>query len=147
MPDITNTVTINAAPDKVYQALTEPAGLAAWWTAEAVAKPEAGSVSVFKFAGANRTEMQITQLIPNQRVAWVCLTADGLDEWVGTTLSFDLDPQNGATHVRFTHANWKQRTQLFTVFEEHWGGYMQSLKSYCETGKGQPFGAATAQSA
>ncbi len=43
MPDVLHEVTIAAAPDKVYKALTEQQGLEAWWTTHAIAEAKVGS--------------------------------------------------------------------------------------------------------
>jgi uncharacterized protein YndB with AHSA1/START domain len=37
MPDILLEATINAPPEKLYQALTEQEGIRAWWTQQATA--------------------------------------------------------------------------------------------------------------
>ncbi len=49
MPDILHRVGIKAAPEKVYNALTEHAGLAGWWTKETDAEPRVGAVLEFRF--------------------------------------------------------------------------------------------------
>ena len=43
MPDINHLVEINAPADVVYRAVTERAGLAAWWTPACKAEPEVGA--------------------------------------------------------------------------------------------------------
>ena len=45
MADIKLNVTINASPEKVYEALTEQKHLEAWWTTDCIVKPEVGSQS------------------------------------------------------------------------------------------------------
>ena len=49
MADILHRITINTAPDRVFDALTVSEGLQSWWTQDSDATPEVGSVAVFKF--------------------------------------------------------------------------------------------------
>jgi len=81
--------------------------------------------------------MRIDGLEQDSRVEWACL--DGDPSWVETTIVFDLENREGSTVLRFSHANWREMTDFFAACNYQWGFYMRSLKSYCETGKGQPF--------
>jgi uncharacterized protein YndB with AHSA1/START domain len=49
MPDILLEVTIAAAPDNVFKALTEQQGLEGWWTTHMVAEPNVGSTVQVRF--------------------------------------------------------------------------------------------------
>ena len=68
MPDILLEATINASPEKVYQALTEQEGIRSWWTQQASAVPKVGTVSEFGFYGGQvLMKMEVTQIEPNKR--------------------------------------------------------------------------------
>ena len=137
MPEIKHLVMIDAPVPVVYLALTEPDGLSGWWTTDTVAKPIVGSIAGFRFGDRYHNTMRVENLEPDSRVEWTCL--DGDPEWVGTTFVFDLESREGSTVLRFTHGNWREATDFFAACNYNWGFYMRSLKSYCETGKGQPF--------
>jgi uncharacterized protein YndB with AHSA1/START domain len=137
MPSIRHFLIIFAAPEKVYHAVTEQDGLAGWWTAETVAKSEKGHINEFKFGDRYHNKMRVDELISNRRVAWECLRGD--KEWVGTNITFDLEEKDGKTVLRFAHSGWKDETDFFASCNFNWGYYMQSLKSYCETGQGAPY--------
>jgi len=49
MAEIKHLLMIQASAEKVYQAITEETGLAAWWTEEVKAKPEVNSIAEFIF--------------------------------------------------------------------------------------------------
>ena len=71
MTDILHRVIIETSPEKLYKALTEQRGLSAWWTkAETTAK--VGALASFGFGpnGDHKVDMKITELVPNERVAW-----------------------------------------------------------------------------
>jgi uncharacterized protein YndB with AHSA1/START domain len=137
MPDMRHLVTINAPAGVVYRAITEPKGLAAWWTQETVAQPKVGAILEFTFGDEYHDKMRVTDLAPNRRVEWECI--EGHEEWVGTRFTFDLEEKDGATVVRFAHTDWAAATDFYALCNTTWGYYMLSLKTYCETGKGTPF--------
>jgi uncharacterized protein YndB with AHSA1/START domain len=137
MYEIKHLVTIDAPVPVVYMALTEQEGLAGWWTTDTVAKSIVGSIAGFRFGDRYHNTMRIDGLVQDSRVEWACL--DGDPSWVETTIVFDLENREGSTVLRFSHANWREMTDFFAACNYQWGFYMRSLKSYCETGKGQPF--------
>jgi uncharacterized protein YndB with AHSA1/START domain len=156
MPDIRHELIIGAPPEKVYEAITGQQGLAGWWTPEATAKAEIGSVARFPFGPDYFKEMKVTELTPAEKVTWNCIS--GATEWVGTTISFNLLPgdkktfstsrpevsdqlgqQNGdgaLTLLVFHHDNWKAYTPMYAECNYTWGRFLRGLKLFCETGKG-----------
>lgn len=137
MADIKHLVVIEAPVRTVYRALTAQSGLAAWWTTQTVATPQVGSIAEFTFGDRYHNEMRIVKLEEDRKVEWKCIEGD--EEWVGTTLVFSLEPDDGRTILRFSHGEWRAATDFFASCNYHWGFYMRSLKSYCETGAGEPF--------
>ena len=106
MADILHRITIDAAPDRVFDALTVSAGLQSWWTQDSHATPEIGSVAVFKFVqGTVVFRMRVEELVPGKRVAWLCQGEP--QEWEGTQLTWELEStENGGTDLRFAHSGW-----------------------------------------
>jgi uncharacterized protein YndB with AHSA1/START domain len=137
MADIKHFLVIKAPAKTVFNAITEQEGLASWWTTNTIAKPEVGFVDEFKFGDEYHNKMKVIKLEKDKLVCWDCLGGDR--EWVGTKLSFELNEKNDSTELMFTHAGWAAQTLFYANCNFHWGGFMQSLKSYCETGKGNPY--------
>jgi uncharacterized protein YndB with AHSA1/START domain len=135
MTAIRHNVVVKTAPEKIYETITTQEGLASWWAKQTTAKPEVGFVNIFTF-GTFRNEMKVTILIPNKKVEWQCIKS--IDEWVNTTISFDLEEKNGRTLLRFAHSGWREVTDTFAGCNYDWGRFMTSLKSFCETGTGTP---------
>ncbi|HVI45052.1 MAG TPA: SRPBCC domain-containing protein [Chitinophaga sp.] len=134
MADIRLNLVIKVSPEKVYDAITTRKGIESWWCKQTTAKPEKGFVNVFVF-GQFRNEMKITEL-SHKRVAWDCINS--IEEWTGTKVSFDLEERDGNTLLRFTHGDWKSATDLFASCNYDWAKFLRSLKSFCETGEGEP---------
>ncbi len=136
MVSITQSVDIDAAPDRVYDAVTTQEGLRGWWTRKAVAAPEEGWVNRFPFSSGDYNAMRVTSLDPGHRVEWECV--EGAQEWVGTRVVFQLEATGPGTRVRFSHSDWRDDTPFFRMCRKAWEWYMSSLKQYCETGHGTP---------
>jgi uncharacterized protein YndB with AHSA1/START domain len=135
MADIRHKLVIKVNPEKVYKAITTQEGIESWWCKQTTAKPEIGFTNVFVFA-QNRIEMKVTELSSNKKVAWQSIGA--VEEWLGTTVTFELEEKEGNTILRFAHAGWKEVTDTFAMCNFDWAIFLKSLKSYCETGTGEP---------
>ncbi len=127
---------INKNPKIVYDAVTTSEGIVNWWTTEAIVKPEINSIAEFKFGDKYHNKMKITNLLENKLIEWECLEGD--EEWMGTKFSFELKDKGEKSILKFKQYNWREETEFFASCNFHWGFYLQSLKDYCETGKGTP---------
>jgi uncharacterized protein YndB with AHSA1/START domain len=158
MPHIRQELLIGASTEKVYEAIVTQKGLSGWWTPETRAKPERDSVARFAFGPTYFKEMKIEELHPSTRVRWHCIA--GADEWLGTSLCFQLfagdrasfenthpeasgqlrqHPGNAVTALHFSHDNWRDYTPMFAECSFTWGRFLQSLRMLCETGRGRPY--------
>jgi uncharacterized protein YndB with AHSA1/START domain len=137
MPDIVHQLNIAAPPDRVYNAITEQQGLAGWWTPDATAKAEAGSLAEFRFLdGQAVIRLEVATLEPNRAVRW--RIREAMPEWAGTHITWDLAPADGGTTVRFGHRNYPSTEGSFASVNFHWAWHLISLKDYLETGRGRP---------
>ncbi len=137
MKSILHRLEINAPREKVYEALTTQQGLSGWWTPETKATPEVGSIARFAFGPDYFKEMKIEELEPPNRVKWLCVK--GYKDWIGTTMTFELQPDEKETLLFFRHDGWKEYTQGFAACSYDWAIFLRSLKFLCETGKGLPY--------
>jgi uncharacterized protein YndB with AHSA1/START domain len=158
MPNIHHELLIAAPAEKIYHTITTREGLSAWWTPDAKAEPELDNIARFPFGSYYFKEMKIIDLQPFKQVKWICLT--GVDEWIGTTISFELEPGDKGTLLKshpelqgqleqqtgdngtlliFHHDEWKKYTPMFAECNYTWGQFLRSLKLLCETGKGRPY--------
>ncbi len=137
MSAIRHLLTINATPERIFQALTEEEGLRAWWTEGAKAQPEPGSMAVFDFGNRFHNEMRIDELKSPDKVSWTCVQGD--EEWIDTHFSFELTRVTGGSELRFSQTGWREETDFFASCSYNWAYYLSSLKEYCEKGEGRPY--------
>lgn len=137
MPDILHQVVIDAHAADVYRALTEPDGLARWWTADVEGEPELGSVMSFGFFDRETLfKMRVEELESGSFVRWHCV--GGHPEWEHTELTFDLSEDAGRTTVYFAHRGWESTDGILAFCSFDWARYLMSLRDYLETGTGSP---------
>ena len=133
MVDILHRVGVETpAPGKVYEALTTVEGLRGWWTGDT---KDHDGVLRFRFP-AGGFDMEVLESRPDERVAW--RVVDGPEEWVGTTINWDLRQDGDYTIVLFKHEGWKEPVEFMHHCSTKWATYLMSLKSSVETGKGAP---------
>jgi uncharacterized protein YndB with AHSA1/START domain len=136
MVDILHRVAIeNAAPEQVYDALTTIDGLTGWWTDDVNGGVEVGDVLEFRFPPGG-FDMEVIDRRPSERVAWKVVA--GPEEWVGTTVDWQLRRDGDYTVVMFSHQGWKEPVEFMHHCSTKWATYLMSLKSLVETGKGAP---------
>ena len=133
MPDILHRVGIKSSLDDVYEALTTREGLAAWWTKDTQGESNVGDVLQFRFVNGG-IDMKVLELDPARRVLWQAVEQP--QEWIGTTVSFDLKQEGEWTIVLFKHQGWKEPVEFMHHCSTKWGIYLMSLKSLLENGKG-----------
>ena len=125
----------SSTPDDVYAALTTLDGLSGWWASDTQGDTTVGGVLQFRFE-AGGIDLKVVELEPATRVLWQVV--DGPEEWIGTTVSWDLRKDGDYTIVLFTHEGWKEPVEFMHHCSTKWGVFMMSLKSLVETGKGAP---------
>jgi len=131
MAELKHQISIRAAKEQVYSALTTANGLRSWWTADANAEEKVGGKAEFGFdRRAMVFRMKIEQLDPDKKVAWSCHGDN--PEWNGTRLAWELAPEGGSTTVRFTHSGWKEVTELYAICNSSWGELMHRLRDFAE---------------
>ncbi|QEC51912.1 activator of Hsp90 ATPase-like protein [Anseongella ginsenosidimutans] len=127
---------IESPVETIYKALTTAEGLAGWWTPDTTAK-SGGDILRFAFGPDYFKEMKVEELKPYNKVKWLCLK--GYEEWIDTTITFELEPHRKGSTLFFHHDNWKAATHEFAGCSYDWALFLRSLKLLCETGQGLPY--------
>ena len=122
-------------PEKAYEALTTIDGLAGWWTHDTNGSTDVGGVIQFRFPPGG-FDMEVTEQVPDKRVSWTVV--DGPEEWIGTTIDWDLRQEGDMTILLFKHEGWKEPVEFMHHCSTKWATYLMSLKQLVETGKGAP---------
>jgi len=137
MADILHRIgVLTETPEKVYDALTTVDGLAGWWTSETTGDAQAGGVVRFRFPPVGGFDMEVLEAVPGKKVTW--RVADGPEEWLGTTVDWELRQDGEYTIVLFKHEGWREPVEFMHHCSTKWGQFLMSLKSMVETGEGQP---------
>jgi hypothetical protein len=80
--------------------------------------------------------MKVLELAPTKRVLWEVV--EGPEEWIGTTVSWDLKQDGDYTIILFKHQGWQEPVEFMHHCSTKWGVFLLSFKSLLETGKGCP---------
>jgi len=131
MPDILHRVGINAAPKKVFTALTTIDGLRHWWVSATTGDAQSGGLINFGFC-----EMKVTATRPGRFVRWKCVR--GPREWLGTEVTFQLQSKQRQTFVLFKHAKWKKPVEFMHHCSTKWATFLLSLRDSLERNQGRP---------
>lgn len=137
MADIRHRVGVEATPEQVYEALSTTAGLAGWWTRDVQGDPAVGGKLVFRFEDRGGCGMEVTELVPGERVGWRCV--EGPPEWLGTGITFALSHDDGETVIMFTHAGWRDPAAFMHHCSMKWAVFLLSLKAGLEGRVASPF--------
>ena len=137
MPDILHTVEIATTPDRLYDALTTPRGLAGWWTPQVTAAPHVGAVNELHFGGVTLA-VRVDELVPGRRVVWSGVEVP--PDWARMRVIFEIDPRDDAVELTFRQTGLPTAYEDFARFSYLWAQYLRSIKLLLETGTGEPFG-------
>ena len=111
MPAIVKELIIAAAPERVFNALTQQDEIARWWADEARVKPEVGSLGEFRFRPpAGVLQFEVAELGQDEKVRWI--SRQGPPQWAGTSVTWRLTLVQNGTKVVFTHDGFAQVDEL-----------------------------------
>jgi uncharacterized protein YndB with AHSA1/START domain len=139
MDSIKDEVRIQAPVSKVYEALTRQAGYRGWWNAVGEVAEVVGGEAKLHFIKEGKPvnmRFRIDEMKASDCVRWTCVAHDA-PNWVGTSLTWRIKEAGGAAVVSLDHSGWKDAAP--DVVAQGWKHFVGSLKSYVETGTGQPW--------
>jgi uncharacterized protein YndB with AHSA1/START domain len=132
MEAIRHRVGITVPREKVHQTLTTTGGLEGFWTRTLEGEPSQGGILRFFFGAPDYSaEMKVVEDGP-ERVVWDC--TGGPEEWVGTTLTFDLQEADGETVVLFTHGGWREPVPFMHHCTTKWGVFLLGMRTWLQGG-------------
>lgn len=140
MATILKDLTIQTTPERVWAALTQPDEIGHWWTNDLNVKSEVGSIAEFRFGewGEFVIRFEIAELVPDKYISWITRRGPSTGHWAGTSVTWQLEAVEGGTKLVFTHDHFAQADRRFDITRAWWEHFLDSLKSYLETGKGMP---------
>ena len=141
MSDLTHTITVDATPQEVYDAIVD---VRSWWGATNIVGPtdELGADWFYLVPDIHFSKQRTAELVPGERVVWE-FTDGHLDfiedkgEWIGTTGRFDIAVDGDHTRVTFTHEGLAPADECYEVCYDAWRHYVtESLPQRIATGRG-----------
>jgi uncharacterized protein YndB with AHSA1/START domain len=138
MYTIENHIDIHATPANIFAALTTKEGVATWWTDDC---DVSASEATYRFAKPDR-DRESTWRVDERtgsRVAMTCIREVNTPDWLGTKLSFALEPRGAITRVSLVHAGYRDKNEMYEQCTAGWAYFLGSLKKLLETGTGEPF--------
>jgi len=145
MENYTANTIINATAHQSYKALTEDIPL--WWTEmfQSSANNEGDSFTV-RFGEDVFKTIRVEELVANSKVVW--FVEDSLinipqlnnqKEWIDTSIVWEIEEKGNSILLRLTHIGLHPEIECYEICSMGWKQFIDSLKSYLETGTGTPF--------
>lgn len=137
MPDIFHHFPIKAPRQKVFQAISTPAGLDTWWTKRSSGEPAEGAEYELWFSPDYDWRAVVACYIPDSEFEMDITSAQ--EDWLGTRVGFSLEEKEGVTQVRFRHTGWPEVNEHFRVSSYCWAALLRLLRRYVELGEVVPY--------
>ena len=143
--DFTAVLALPASPDVVSALFTSAAGVSRWW-GPTQGDGAVGGTLLTSFGEYGANAMRVLAAGPT-RVVWESIAPEGTtptghtQEWLGTTMEFDIIAVDTGTQLRFRHAGLTAQLECWDACVEAWTYFMASIEACVTTGTGTPFAA------
>jgi uncharacterized protein YndB with AHSA1/START domain len=120
----------------VFSALTDIEALTGWWTP--AGGGALGGETLRFLMGDQEVVMRVEQADRPSRVRWSVLICEAAPDWVGTSITFDLEPGGAGTSLRFHHHGLNPGLECYEICQAGWTRHLASLVDYVDRGVGSP---------
>ncbi len=134
---INHDLVINAAIDKVFEAITEPKHLENWWPLKCKGTPRENEEYNFFFTPEYDWYGKVTEFEKGKAFHVKMIKSD--PDWDSTSFGFDLKKDGDAVQVSFWHIGWPECNAHFKRSSFCWAMLLNGLKNYVEKGIIVPF--------
>lgn len=156
-PDYVYTTFIRTTPERLWQAITDPAFTRRYWGVAFDTDWRPGSPMTWHYKDVTMEDpaQQVVESDPYRRLAfaWHAITPDfaaetGMDDELRaalvaeprSTVAFDLEPRGPLTKLTVTHGGFEAGSTLRGMIGAGWPELLSSLKTLLETGEPLPAG-------
>jgi len=137
LPGIFHDFPVNAAAEKVFQAVSSSKGLEGWWTKRSSGEPKEGNEYTLWFGPEYDWRAVVSRCVPQKEFELRITEAD--KDWNETRVGFSMVEKNGVTQLRFHHRGWPEANEHYRVSCFCWAMYLRLLKRYVEFGEFVPY--------
>jgi uncharacterized protein YndB with AHSA1/START domain len=136
--DVVHEISINAPPERVFDAISTTDGIRGWWADDAVYDGKLAGKAQVKFGRPPAAlTMETTVFCKDEEILWRCL--NGPPDWIGTNVSWLLESDaDGGTRVRLQHSNPRAGAAGPPDQDAIWRELLAGLKQYVEGGAPGP---------
>ena len=139
-PETVYVIYIAAAPEKIWQALTDPVLSAQYFHGcRLEIEPKVGGTFVMRFPdGRVNVRGEVVEWSPPRRLAttWIVEWVPELREFPPCLVTYDIEPAGESVKLTMTEAySWGVPDALLSGGRSGWPAILSSLKSVLETGK------------
>ena len=133
MHDIQHDFPVFAPIERVFEAVTTPVGLNAWWTKTCQGEPTVRSIYELGFGEGYQWRAMVTVTRPDAEFELQLIDAD--EDWQGTRVGFVLTAKSDRTNVKFYHKGWPNDNSHYRTSCYCWAMYLRIMKRHVEFGE------------
>jgi uncharacterized protein YndB with AHSA1/START domain len=137
MPDIFHDFPIKGLREEVFDAVSTPAGMDAWWSDRSSGRPIMGAEYRLQFGPGYDWRAVVTRAVPSAEFELHMTVADA--DWKGTRVGFSLEEIENGTRVRFHHLGWPELNAHYRTSCFCWAMYLRCLRRDVESGVVVPY--------
>lgn len=142
--DYQNTFLIKKNIKSVFQTITQQ--IPKWWTEDFEGSADKANDEFTVRFGTTFKTMKVIELIPNKKVVWLCIDTlidipelHNNTEWKDTKIVWELQNDNESTKTTLTHLGLTPEVACYSICQQGWESFLNSLKQFAETNIGLPF--------
>jgi uncharacterized protein YndB with AHSA1/START domain len=134
------TIRINAPADTVFEAITTPAALAAWWSPVTGSGLAGGDLRFPMVAEHPPLLIHVDEASRPSTVRWTVVECTFMEDWVGTQPTFTITPiDDGSCELTFEHLGLNDELECKDMCSRSWDHFVRtSLRELAEGGPGAP---------
>jgi len=128
-------IVLNAPPERVFRALTEPEEPVRWFMDAAALDLRPGGALSFVWEGSGPVGGRVLEVDPPRRFDFACDEGPELGE---TTIAIDLAADGGGTRLRLVHTGFGAGGDWDRVYVDTVGGWteeLEHLRRWLEAGR------------
>lgn len=129
---------INSPKEKVFKALTESSELSKWYTTIVNGIFNLNEIITVEFVNFAEFKFKVVELVTNESIH-LEIVESKFDN-TGHLMKYDLDENDGKTRVRYTYEGFSEMDDSYANMNYSSAKYLESLRQYCQVGKGEAFG-------
>jgi glucan biosynthesis protein len=141
-PDYHSSITADLAPEEAFEKITH---VSEWWGTQVEGQSrQLHDIFTVRFSGGDVYKLQITELVPNERMVWEVIDArqdwvKDPTEWVGTRIVWEISPQEQGTQIDMTHIGLVPELECYEKCSPSWDYLIvSSLSKFLTDNTGLP---------